>query len=535
MDDKWIDDYYETLSLRIEHDGSPKQLIYPRSEIKEPSLDLDSSLKMFSQEAACDADDWTDVNTKYGDRRSFDGFLDLLETSGLEKYASNEDNDINISYQQNRWLSLEASPDDVVRDHVVFANEYYGGSLSLMKLLQRIRSESGDDFRRKQAGLLESFLDQLIKIQKEQRFVANSFFDHLEQLTVDGDGDRHNCPVILCKDPMVSCLWKQKHLLDSLCIMSRESVWLLKQLKDSPFTSPSSIEESNKILDIILEFISKFKNSKYLFDVCCPSKVPPAQLVAHNNEILDDFGGRIKNLQEQGVERKSVAETLLGCFLDVVNMNYNRVERGNPSRNTRSSLRHAFSEAAKETSEMINEAVEKLNSVRRSALTGGGSPLGSIALWRILFESSLINLRMDLICKNHSDTVNLGLRPFDTATRDQLDQISQSIYELITVGRSILVEFIAMHKTVAQVSFLLGDAFTTGGELSSEVRGFGTSSKDFDQFLVDFEPKDFPWDKHVVHDYFKIDVDDPKTRKWMKANPNYGEYVGGGLRSCIFS
>ncbi|KAI3860160.1 hypothetical protein MKX03_006479 [Papaver bracteatum] len=533
MDVKWIDDYFESLSLRIAHDGSPKQLMYPRSEIKEPSIDLESSLNMFFQEAACVADDWTDVNTKYGDRRSFPRFLRLLQMSGLEKYASNVDNNINsISYLPNRWLSLQTS-----RDDVVIADKYYEGSLSLKQLLQRIRPESGDDFRRKQAGLLESFLDHLIKIQQEQRVVAYSFFEHLEQSTVDGDGDWHKCPVILCKDPMVSYLWKQKHLLDSLCIMSRESVWLLKQLKDSPFTSPSSIEESNKILDIILEFISKFKKSKesldqYLLDVWCPSKVPPAptQLVAHNNEILDDFGGRIRNLQEQGVERKSVAETLLGCFLDVVNM-----KRGNLSRNTRSSLRHAFSEAAKETLEMINEAVEKLNSVRHSALTGGGSPLGSISLWRILFESSLINLRLDLICKKHSETVNLGLRPLDTATRDQLDQISQSIYELHTVGRSVLVEFIAMHKTVAEVSFILGDAFTTGGELSSDVRGFGTSNKHFDQFLVDFDPNDFPWDKHVVHDYFKIDVDDPKTRKWMKANPNYGEYVGGGLRSCIFS
>ncbi|XP_026428060.1 midasin-like [Papaver somniferum] len=542
MDDKWIDYYFESLSLRIAHDGSPKQLIYPRSVIKEPSIDLESSLKMFFQKAACVADDWTDVNTKYGDRRSFPRFLRLLETSGLEKYASNEDNDINdISYQPNRWLSLQASTDDVV-----IADKYYDGSLSLKQLLQRICPESGDDFRRKQAGLLESFLDHLIKVQQEQRVVAYSFFEHLEQLresvavaffsdTVDSDGDRHKCLDILCEHSRVSCLWKQKHLLDNLCFMSRGSAWLLKQLKDSRFTSPSSIKESNKILDILLEFISKFKKSKesldqYLLDdECCPTNVALTHLVACNNEILDSFRERLKNLQEQGVERKSVAETLLGCFVDVVNMKYNRAERGNPSRNTCSSLRRAFSEAAKETSEMINEAVEKLNSVRGSDLTGGGSPLGSIVLWRIIFESSLINLRLDCICENFCETVKLGLRPFDTATSDQLDQIRLSIDELLTVGKSVLVEFIAMHKTVAEVSFILGDAFTTGGELSGDVRRLGTSSRNVDQFLMDFDPNDFPWDKHVVHDYFKINVDDPKTREWMKANPNYGEYVGRGL------
>ncbi|KAI3942390.1 hypothetical protein MKW92_037695 [Papaver armeniacum] len=529
MDDKWVDDYFEGLSLRISHDGSPKQLIYPRFQIKEPSIDLESSLKMFFQEAACDADDWTDVNTKYGDRRSFDSFLDLLETSGLETYASNEDNDIkNISYQPNRWLSLEALPDTMV------ANECYGGGLSLIKLLQRIHSESGDDFRRKQAGLLKSFLDQLINIQQEQRVVAYNFSEHLEQLrksdavafssnAVDGDGDRHKCPLIRSENAMDSCMWKQKHIFDSLCAMSRESAWLLKQLKDSPFSSPSTIKESNKILDIILVFISKFKKSKesldqYLLDECCRYNDHLTQFVKQNDEILDDFGRCIKNLQEQGVDGNSVAEMLLACFVDVVNMSYNR---GNLYRDTQ------FSEAAKETLELINEAVKKLISVKCSALTGGGSPLGCIALWRILFESSLINLRMDLICKNHSETVKLGVKQLDTAANDQLDEIRQSIDKLLTVGESVLCEFVAMNKTVAQVTYMLGDAFTTGGagmKGPSDVTRFGTSSNQVDQ-VKDFDLDDFPWDKHVVHQYFKIDVDDPKTRKWMEDNPNYGEYV----------
>ncbi|KAI3878868.1 hypothetical protein MKX03_005555 [Papaver bracteatum] len=524
MDDKWVDDYFESLSLRIAHDGSSKQLIYPRYEIKEPSIDLESSLKMLFQEAACVADDWTDVNTKYGDRRSFPRFLRLLEMSGLDKYAFNEDNDINNGYQPNRWLSLEALPD------VVPANECYGGILWLMKLLRRIHSVSGDDFRRKQAGLLESFLDHLIKIQQEQRVVAYSFFEHLEQLrksdpvtfsfnTVDGDGDRHKCP----------------HILDSLYIMSRESAWLLKKLKASPFTSPSSIKESNKILDIVLVFVSKFKKSKesldqYLLDECYRFNEHQMLLIKKNDEILDDFGGCIKNLQEQGVERKYVSNMLLGCFVDAVNMYYNYAERGNRSGETCSSLQCAFSDAAKETLELINEAVEKLISINVSALTGGGSPLGSrvnIALWRILFESSLINLRLDLICKNHSEIVNLGIKPLDPATNDQRDQIRLSINKLLTVGESVLVKFIAMHKTVAEVTYTLGDAFTTGGagmKGLSDVTHPGTSSKHDDQ-VMGFDLSDFPWDKHVVHEYFKIDSNDPKTRKWMEDNPNYGDYA----------
>ncbi|XP_026441130.1 midasin-like [Papaver somniferum] len=451
MEDTWIDRYFDRLSLKVTHEGSPKQLIYPRSGIKEQPIDLDSSLKMFFQEVAFVADDWKDVRRKYDDRRSFHRFLRMLEKTGLDKYALNQDIDISISYQPNRWHSLDA------QSYVMDANECYSGSLSLLQLMQRICSESGDDFRREQAKLLESFLGDLIKIQQEQRFVAYSFSEHLEQLrksdtaafssdAVDDHGDRHKCP--LTHNTVVSCLWQQKHLFDSLYIMSRESAWLLKKLK-----------KSNKILDIIAVFISEFKESKelldrYLFDEAGLFHNHPVQLVlGDNHTILEAFGGCIKNLQEQGVERKSVDETLLGCFIDVVNMYYNRAEPGNPSGDTCSSLQYLFSEAAEKISELIYEAVEKLISVRSSDLTTGGSPLGCIALWRILFESSLINLRLDHICKNHSETVKLGAKLLDTATNNQLDQIGLAINKLLTVGESVLVEFIAMHKTVYTRSF----------------------------------------------------------------------------------
>ncbi|KAI3971152.1 hypothetical protein MKW92_025430, partial [Papaver armeniacum] len=85
-DDNWIDGYFIDLTSRVQR----KQIISSRSEIKEPSIDLESSLKMFLQEAACYADDWTDVNCRYDDRRSFPALLIKIASSGLDKYASNE-------------------------------------------------------------------------------------------------------------------------------------------------------------------------------------------------------------------------------------------------------------------------------------------------------------------------------------------------------------------------------------------------------------------------------------------------------------
>ncbi|KAI3870371.1 hypothetical protein MKX03_026856 [Papaver bracteatum] len=502
----WIDAYFANLSVSFAHYPSRKPLICSRSEIKKQ--DLEVSCKMFLQEVAFHADDWTDVHRRYDDRRSFFMFLYILETCGLDKYASNEGKDINIGYQPNRWLDLEASPDDVV----IADNKYYDGSLWLMKLLKRIRSESGDDFRREQARLLESFLDDLIKIQQEQRIVAYSFSVHLEQLrnfdAVALSSNAATCPVVLSKQTKDSFIWQQKHLFDSLCTMSRESAWLLKKLKDSIFSSRSSIEESNKILDIILDFIPQFKETKesldsYLHDQYGHYSANPFPLVRDTKKILNAFGGRIKNLQEQGVKKNSVAETLLRCFVDVVNMSH---KGGNPYGNT---VGRAFSEAAKETSELINEAVEKLNSVRRSDLTGGGSPLGCIALWRIIFESSLINLRLDCICENYSETVKLGVKPLDTATNNQLDQIRLSINQLLKVGESVLGEFVDMHKALAEVTYTLGDAFATGGAGMRGWREWQVSEPPYtpgagkqDDQVMNFNLDDFPWDKHNVPDYY---------------------------------
>ncbi|KAI3863351.1 hypothetical protein MKX03_023291, partial [Papaver bracteatum] len=288
------------------------------------------------------------------------------------------------------------------------------------------------------------------------------------------------------------------HLFDSLYIMTRESAWLLEKLVDSYFASPLSIKECNKILSIILDFFSKFKESKESLD-----QNPVELVMMQNNAIIYDFGERLKNLQEQGVERKSVAETLLGCFLDVVNMVYKSMDTCSSSLECAS-----FSEAAMETSELINEAVEKLISVRSCDLTGGGSPLGCIALWRILFESSLINLRLDLIYEKHSETVNLGVKLLDA---EAVDQIRLEIDKLLTAGESVLAEFVAMQQTVAEVTYTLGDAFITGGAGMRGSSDPGTSSKQDDQ-VMDFNVDDFPWDKHTVR------VSD--RRKGLDATPD---------------
>ncbi|MCL7032712.1 hypothetical protein MKW94_016151, partial [Papaver nudicaule] len=112
------------------------------------------------------------------------------------------------------------------------------------------------------ARLLKPFLGHLIMLLTEHRALARSFSGHLEELrkksdAVDEDGDRHK--YFCLPDPVGYHLWQQSRLLIGLYFVSRESTWLLRKLKNSRLTSPSFVEESHKILEITVDFMSKFK------------------------------------------------------------------------------------------------------------------------------------------------------------------------------------------------------------------------------------------------------------------------------------
>ncbi|KAI3983423.1 hypothetical protein MKX01_013490 [Papaver californicum] len=420
----------------------------------EESIDLKISLEMLLQKATACADDWKDVNVKFDDRRTFRTFLWVLHSCGLDwhKYT----------------MSLTSHPNLASDSNWVAANKYYDRSLSLMRILQRIQPikhlklifsnislfpRSPHQDTTGAAGCCVWFSEHLEQLRKSD---AASLLAFSSNVVVDDDDDRYGD-----KSPFILF----KHLFDSLYIMSRESTWLLRNFEASYYSiGPILAEESYKILEIIVLFISKFKKCKESLDEMM-------RMALENNGILDEFGRRIKDLQEQGIGRKSVSERLSGDSRDC-----HRVCRGNIGAHKRSN--------------------SELNSVM---FTGGGSPLGNIAYWRFLFESSLVNHRLDLICKKYGETIKLGT---------YLNRLNGSVGLLLSAGDSLLLEFLAMHKTLSEITYMLGDAFTTGGagrnDVSDETSP-GTSNKDE---KWDF---DFPWDKHNVLGAKKFESNEHRT------------------------
>ncbi|KAI3970128.1 hypothetical protein MKW92_029744 [Papaver armeniacum] len=493
------------------------------------------SLADICETATACADLWKDETKNFGKRRALSDFLKLLENCGLSRHKSvlSEDAELNAN-QPNSW-SLQPSYDVAhllsnlaSNSNWETASKYYYKSLSMVQLVRQVCLNFHKDFSLEQVGRSASFLDHLIMIQQEQRSVAYDFAEHLKQLRKctaslnDLHKDRHNvvsdgaseCSLALYQNATYRCMWQQKHLFDSLYTMSRESSLLLRKVEDFHVNACSIVKvESHEILAVIERFMSGFKKSKESLDqyllsgnrtVTTPESCDTPfivskqmeQLVLQNFKELNDVQKDIQVLKEQDGGRKSVTETLLSRFEDVLNKGNLIVEEyhssidpknqlctsGNGgSLETISNLESAFAESEKKTLELINEAVQKLGSVSCSVLSEDSpedSPHGNITLWRVLFESSMVNLRFDLICEKFGETIKLGVELIDNAgekkpivcsqVQTYLRKLHVLINLLLTFGDGILLEFLAMHRTVAEMTHMLANVFA-----SLYSKGFG--------------------------------------------------------------
>ncbi|XP_026434016.1 uncharacterized protein LOC113331522 [Papaver somniferum] len=158
--------------------------------------------------------------------------------------------------------------------------------------------------------------------------------------------------------------------------------------------------------------------------VFLPSK-SMKQLVLSNIKRLDQLHCV---LQRKIVGKSSVTEKLIGCFYDVLSKGkmiekeyFDGLEHKNKLLQETGSLvdnevisEIEFAKSVKKTVKQIDEAVQKLVSLRDSILSED-SPHRNIALWRVLYESSLVNLQLDLIYENLGGTIKFGVKLLDNA------------------------------------------------------------------------------------------------------------------------
>ncbi|XP_026421634.1 uncharacterized protein LOC113317703 [Papaver somniferum] len=279
-------------------------------------------------------------------------------------------------------------------------------------------------------------------------------------------------------------MWKQMHLFDGLDIMSRESSSLLKEAEDKSYSCSTVNDELHKTLGLVKG--KEFMNARQLLGRSCGrnsdlGEFPPAecshvflpsksmkQLVLSNFKRLDQLHCV---LQGKIVGKSSVTEKLIGCFYNVLSKgkmiekeHFDGLEHKNKLLQETGGLvdnevisETEFAKSVKKTVKQIDEAVQKLVSLRGSILSED-SPHRNIALWRVLYESSLLNLQLDLICETLGGTIKFGVKLLDNAQPSDsadLDQLHASIIKLIGSCNGVLLDFLAMHKTGSTILILL--------------------------------------------------------------------------------
>ncbi|XP_010261987.1 PREDICTED: midasin isoform X2 [Nelumbo nucifera] len=424
--------------------------------------------------------------------------------------------------------STQFLPNESVLSNWKVANQYYYKSMASVQLLRQVCLNFHKDFSLEQVNRSASFLNHLVLVQQEQRSVAYGFSRHLERLrkcmlslkdldSKSAVADHETgCDLVTPNQHAINkCMWQQKLLFDNLCSMAHEAHLLLRTVESTHSnTCPSVKATANKVLLFIEKFIPDFQKSKELLDhyllsnngyVTTQADSLPLliskrmeQLVIENFQVINDFEGKVRAFCMQPANR-SLEGVLLSHFQDVFNKakvimkefysildlrNHTVIasEDGTASTETFAELDSAFSESFKETLRTIMEAFGKIG-LPSNGYTLPEESEGNVTLWKVLFESYAANLRLDLICDEIVKTLNHAKKLVDHSGHQNTNLCSQIVTYLhhlrvfleivLNLGDGLLLELLAMHRTVAEITHMLADLFA-----SLYSQGFGTSAEE---------------------------------------------------------
>ncbi|XP_059643593.1 midasin [Cornus florida] len=504
---------------------------------------------------------WKDENKNLGKRRALSDLLKLLDNCGLSKHRSTLFEDQFRCNQSGSWLlqpsyevkhlllthgRLSAMDVDVsassqsqclpyenLDTQMTTVNQDYFKSLASVHLLQQICLNFHKDFTLEQVNRSWSFIDHLIVIQQEQRASAYGFTEQLTCLrkcilpleNVFSNASAFNCmssvdcPLIHNQHATYKCMWQQKQLLDSLCVMLHEEGLLLKAVEDNHLDSCQNVKSAAYRLHVFIEkFVPDFQKSKDILDnyllghnrIITVETVPlhPSiiskqmeELVLQNFKFIKEFEEHLCTFRMELMDRRSVEKALLGRFEDIFKMGnlvaeeYNYALQGtNESENIEEEskcfqkksceLKAEFGDALKGAYKCIMDAFDRVGSLNNDHAFPDGSP-GNITECQIVFESCIENLRLDLVCDEVLKTIYHGVKLVNDYSNEDpnlpvlvgayLKHLYLLLDLLLAFGNQLLHDFLAMHRMVSMVTHVLAGMFA-----SLYSKGFGTSTEDED-------------------------------------------------------
>ncbi|KAI8548546.1 hypothetical protein RHMOL_Rhmol07G0280600 [Rhododendron molle] len=405
------------------------------------------------------------------------------------------------------------------------ANRYYFKSIASVHILRHICLNFHKDFTLEQVNRSGSFLDHLIEIQQQQRAAAYCFANQLTRLrkctevfenlfssslvcdTVAGS----ECSFAQNQNTTYNCMWQQKHLLGSLCSMLAEECLLLKTVESTHFSSCQSVKgAANRVCVFLEKFIPDFQKSKDLLDNhllgrdrVLTSVTPPLhpyvvskpmeQFVLQNFQTIKEFEKQLCALREQDEDRRSVKEVLLGRFDDILKKDfetnlfnllqassleeyyYGHVQSvhnenyTNCRAETVCALEAGFSEAVKETYKHIVEVFHSIGTWN-SGDTFAVESLGKITLWKVFFETRVVNLKLDVICDAVVKAIDFAVKLVNDCNETphlsvhigaHMKHLHSLVDLVLAFGQNLLHDFLVVHRMVSIITHVLAEIFAS--------------------------------------------------------------------------
>ncbi|KAK4395085.1 Midasin, partial [Sesamum angolense] len=491
---------------------------------------------------------WEDKNKKLGKRRAFSDLLKLLDGCGLSKHRTSLEGQwdkaqswlLKPSYEVQHLLLVPSnySSGDVNCSHLQSssneiiwktANKYYFRSIASIKVLEKICLNFHKDVSLIQVKRSGSYVDHLIEIQQEQRAVAYNLAKKLKRLrqciwplsnlfSSSNQLDRANdSPFIKNQHVTFQCMWQQKQLFDSFCTLLYEEHLFLQTVENNHLNTCSSVKDGvEKIHLFVQKVLPDFQKSKNLLDhhllgscddttmvgiTLHPYGVTKEmeQLVNENFQLIKTFERNLLAFRGQEDEQGAVRNILLGHMEDlcakahIAEELYSSLNARKSTDNANvnveeniSELESDFDDALKGTYKHIIDTFQSIGSLNHdSALTEDS--LKNIKEWKILFETDLQHLQLDLICEDVIKTTQCAEEllnycgekiPCAHTICVQLRQLHGLLEMVLALGDNILSDFLDIHSMVSKVTYALANIF---GSLFAN--GFGTTEDQEDDSM----------------------------------------------------
>ncbi|PIA42933.1 hypothetical protein AQUCO_02000406v1 [Aquilegia coerulea] len=427
------------------------------------------------------------------------------------------------------------------------ANQYYYKSMAMVQVLRQICLNFHKDFSLDQVNESASFLAHLIVVQQEQRAFAYDFSNDLQSLRncmnplknlltepyINDNGTDSESFVAFKQRATYKCMWNQKKLFDSLFSISHDTSLLLRKVEVTHLSSCHNVKlATSNLLDSIEKIIPKLRKSKESLDqyLLGSSRILTTadafsspfivskkmeQLVKQNFQEISELEEHLGAISKQEDER-SVKQSLIGHFGDVLNMGVADMEKFRSvleSRNQEirmsdtdaslhpsSEVEASFISSFRETLKLIMEVFQKLGSSSNARGPTEDSSSTNMTRWKVLVESYQVRMQLNRLCKQVGETITSAVQLIDNAgDRDPnlccqvqtcLIYLHVLVDPILTLGDGFLVEFLAMHRAVAEMTHMLATVFAslfskgfgastdeqtddTGGDVSQDASGTG--------------------------------------------------------------